>query len=436
MVVFYSKAPSRWASCRSIAFNLRTAYKEAAKLQSLEDLIEIGIDPKEVRKDLLLDQYLEKVASEVVNLKPKKLVFLDHTPHPLSLMRAIKRKNPRLLKTAAVYFHVYGDFTLNSLAWAELFTEFRGSNINLICASKRQQNLVNSLLKKRVQDGASVIPFPVDQRTFFYSSELRDQVRAQLGFKNHFVVLYSGRLSLQKNILFLIEEFSRFAQKSPKAVLLLGGEIDDMVSPVFGSQLPLGAHFKLLNESWSQLEPDIRKRISFLGNLDQERLCELYNASDLLFSPSLYHDEDFGMSAAEALVCGLPCLLTDWGGYTSFRDIASNVELLAVNLNNQGFKISKSEVQKKLKLFSTLELSGEERGRCAELARARLSTKAIGRLVYERVFASPSRKKFAGASERLRALGASVSGKADPLTPGKKGVYHHTYKHYYGTLHD
>lgn len=70
--------------------------------------------------------------------------------------------------------------------------------------------------------------------------------------------------------------------------------------------------------------------IHFLGKLNSAQLLEAYNGSDLFVSFSTYNDEDYGMSVAEALSCGLPCLLSNWGGFSSFANYSQSVELVPV----------------------------------------------------------------------------------------------------------
>lgn len=65
---------------------------------------------------------------------------------------------------------------------------------------------------------------------------------------------------------------------------------------------------------FQELPTSIQKRIFFKGSVPHKDLNLFYNAADLFVSLSLHHDEDFGMSVAEAMATGLPCVLTDWGG--------------------------------------------------------------------------------------------------------------------------
>lgn len=56
------------------------------------------------------------------------------------------------------------------------------------------------------------------------------------------------------------------------------------------------------------------KNTYFLGNLDHDKLRELYNISDVSVVPSRF--EAFGLVAIEALACGTPVIATKVGGLT------------------------------------------------------------------------------------------------------------------------
>ncbi len=54
-------------------------------------------------------------------------------------------------------------------------------------------------------------------------------------------------------------------------------------------------------------------RVTFTGRLPLEELVQMYNASEVVVSPSLY--EGFGLPAAEAMACGVPVIATTAGAF-------------------------------------------------------------------------------------------------------------------------
>ncbi|NCN26094.1 glycosyltransferase, partial [bacterium] len=322
-----SKSTSSWGSCQKISANLKASYVHAAESEPQGFFEILLLDPKEFFKP---SQISSDLFSEMVERGTRKVVFVDHSPHPKNFIFALKEQREELYNNLEFVFHVYGDFTLLAKDWYELFLD--GSiKATFICSSMKQKKMVESFLfDSDSEANVLVIPFPVCSKDHFFDMDLRQSMRARLGLaKDSFVVLYSGRLSLQKNILFIIEEFSKFFEScSVPPTLLLAGDVDDLVSPMCEGRLPLGAHFYLLRRAWLKCPEPVRKNILFLGNVPNSEINGIYCASDLLFSPSLYHDEDYGMSVAESLMTGLPCLITDWGGYSSFHQLKLNTDLI------------------------------------------------------------------------------------------------------------
>ena len=74
-------------------------------------------------------------------------------------------------------------------------------------------------------------------------------------------------------------------------------------------------------------------RVKFLGNQASSDLVKIYHAADLFVSFSTYNDEDYGMAPAEAMCTGLPCLLSNWAGYSNFKDYSDQVKLVPIDVS-------------------------------------------------------------------------------------------------------
>jgi len=105
-------------------------------------------------------------------------------------------------------------------------------------------------------------------------------------------VLYVGRVTKEKNILFLIEVWKEFRRRNPGIVceLFLAGE---------------GYHRKL--------QPRLHEfGIRFLGPVVDRELSELYASSDLFLFPSVF--DTLGQVVMEAQASGLAVVVSDVGG--------------------------------------------------------------------------------------------------------------------------
>lgn len=131
-----------------------------------------------------------------------------------------------------------------------------------------------------------VIPNGIEVRKFVYNSVNRQSSRAGLGLEDKLVFCAVGRLSPVKNHSFLLRVLKKLVEKKQDCHLLLVGD---------------GQLRKELEEQAQGLP------VTFVGLTD--RVEDYLNASDVFVMPSLF--EGFPLSAMEAQVNGLQCLLAD-----------------------------------------------------------------------------------------------------------------------------
>lgn len=118
-----------------------------------------------------------------------------------------------------------------------------------------------------------------------FDARLRDECRKQYGLENSIVFGHIGRLTAQKNTLFVIDIFNEIVKIEPKAKLLVigDGELrDDMLTRI--------------------KKYGIEERVLYLGR--REDIKQFYNAMDCFLLPSLY--EGLPVVGVEAECCGLP----------------------------------------------------------------------------------------------------------------------------------
>ena len=60
-------------------------------------------------------------------------------------------------------------------------------------------------------------------------------------------------------------------------------------------------------------------------NVTREELCGIYHGAHCFIYPS--YGEGFGLTLAEAMATGLPCIVTPWGGVTDFADKSTTFPL-------------------------------------------------------------------------------------------------------------
>jgi glycosyltransferase involved in cell wall biosynthesis len=134
---------------------------------------------------------------------------------------------------------------------------------------------------------SSVIYHPVPS-----DREPRRDRRVPPGSVRELTLGYLGRLHPKKNVGLLIQAAGAIGCK-----LIIAGDAE----PSYVKQLTLTAE--------SQADPS---RIQFIGFLDRSQHQSFYDSIDLAAMPSQY--ECFGMSAAEALIAGVPVLVSESTG--------------------------------------------------------------------------------------------------------------------------
>lgn len=157
------------------------------------------------------------------------------------------------------------------------------------------------------------LPFCFDESTFCpVDEQRREAIRAELRFKpTDKILLYSGRITLEKNLHTLFRIFSVLQDLVPDIHLVIAGDAYPILFQSMGVY-PLSSGATLM-KLMSQLH--IRKeQVHFLGSRSSTQLCDLYAMADVLVNFTLHHDENFGFAQVEAQACATPVVGTRWGG--------------------------------------------------------------------------------------------------------------------------
>jgi glycosyltransferase involved in cell wall biosynthesis len=217
-----------------------------------------------------------------------------------------------------------------------------------------------------------VIAVPVDG-LFFHPESDPVQVRRGLGVtEDADLIVYPGRINVQKNIHGLLRAFAMLRQSRPMAHLVLAGPDDNVALREFGV---LNTGYRAyLDRLACQL--GVSDYVSRVGELRRAELAKLLDASDMACSLSFYHRENFGLALAEAQAAGLPVVASAWAGHRDVVD-PDRGQLVEAVLSDHGIRVDWASAA-----HAMAELLGDdgirqEAGRSARRWARRFSVEAV-----------------------------------------------------------
>ena len=220
------------------------------------------------------------------------------------------------------------------------------------------------------------IPLPVLERDMHPSDEVaRARFRERLGMRpGEKLIVYTGRLSCQKNVHGLLAIFAQALRKDPGLRLYVLGGADDIGVPHLGLQLETRYPIYL-----SQLvgELGLQRSVSFTGALPRHELRQFLASCDAYVSLSL-NFEDYGYAIAEAILCGAPVVTTAWGGPLDFAEGGGAVGV-PVEVTRNGPRIDFEFARESILRMSREEECRRQRTRALAYARREISELAIQR---------------------------------------------------------
>jgi alpha-1,6-mannosyltransferase len=133
--------------------------------------------------------------------------------------------------------------------------------------------------------------------------EQRRRLFENFGIEDGVLLLYAGRLVPEKNLALLFDAFARLAAEDRRhdyRLLIVGDGLD--------------------REFWERrCDSTLPGRAFFMGHVrDQRVLADIYANSDLFVHPN--PREPFGIAPLEAMASGLPLLVPNRGGVTSYAN--------------------------------------------------------------------------------------------------------------------
>ncbi|MDT2597481.1 glycosyltransferase family 4 protein [Enterococcus dongliensis] len=168
---------------------------------------------------------------------------------------------------------------------------FINHSTGVVCPSKR---VVDTLKRYEVDIPMRIIPTGIEVAKFIrpeITKEDTDHLREKLGIqKDELMILSLSRISYEKNIHIIVQQFSDILMSYPTARLVIVGK---------------GPYREELEEMTHELGID--EYVQFTGEVSHEDVAYYYHAADYFVSAST--SETQGLTYAEAIASGTQCVV-------------------------------------------------------------------------------------------------------------------------------
>lgn len=229
----------------------------------------------------------------ISDAKPDEIYI--STPGPVGLIGALAARLLHVPSTAVYHtdftrqFHqIIGDETL--CRFIEDYVNWFYSQAGTVAVPTQEYM---RMLERRGISPAKLRRFKrgIDP-TIFAPIASSEYLRRKFGICDGITLLHSGRISKEKNLDFMATVYRKIIINKPEVNLVFAGD---------------GPYYEEFKDKMKT-----HKRVYFTGRMDRSELPALYSASHALVFPSI--TDTFGMVVLESQSCGLPALVSDFGG--------------------------------------------------------------------------------------------------------------------------
>jgi glycosyltransferase involved in cell wall biosynthesis len=243
---------------------------------------------------ILFDNSFSKEALETLCLQPDVFLASFHEDPPEGLAcRLMKHTKGGLMLT--------GGFMCG---WS-----FRNSTMNIVTSERQAYQIKKSLGNASPNLGVFV---PKMTQDIFRLPTDEEVIKARNQFKitqDCFHIVYAGRFIANKGIIQLVRALN--LQPISNIRLTLVGDFEDNFF-IYQSNTTHTTFRNYFDREVLQRNQNIE--IVIIKSLPHESLRELFWSADCFAYPSFHEDENFGITPREAMLCGMPFVVTDFSG--------------------------------------------------------------------------------------------------------------------------
>lgn len=291
---FQTSMVSRPASAEKTRFGWRMQESgvEALFLPSIASYRNVSLNPR----------ILDFLRSRIQEYEVVHVYGLYDLLGPAATFACRRNLIPYVVEPMGMFRPIIRNFLLKNVYHVAIGKRLLRSARSLIATSDQEKNeiLAGGVDSQKIvvrRNGVEVPPAVPDRGAFRKQAGISSDAR---------VVLYLGRIEPKKSPELLVAAFARWRKKRP--------EIDAPSFLVITGPEHERGYTDRLNSLASSL--GIREEIKFTGPLYDDAKWSAYRDADVFVLPS--QNENFGNSAAEAIACGTPVIVTDRCGIAPY----------------------------------------------------------------------------------------------------------------------
>lgn len=137
-----------------------------------------------------------------------------------------------------------------------------------------------------------------------------------LTIDHSFTIGFAGRIAEDKGLEYLLQALSLMKAEGKNVELIIAGNINAVGESGYKRKI-------------NKLLKTLRAKVKFVGEIDPEKMIEFYRRIDLLVLPSVNRTEAFGLVQVEAMLSGVPVIVSDLPGVRIPIKLTDNGELVA-----------------------------------------------------------------------------------------------------------
>ena len=199
-------------------------------------------------------------------------------------------------------------------------------------------NIYNMIVNPRNDRMAGkLIPYGVEDKFFTTISE-EEKILLKRKYnlpENKNILLYTGRINIQKNLHTLVKILASVKHYHNDVHLVIIGKEDKEDY----------AEFKIANQGYEnylrkviELE-GLNEDISIINEINDSDLVAFYCMADIFVNFTIHRDENFGLSQVEAMAAGTPVIASSWGGIKDTVIHGHTGFLVDTVISNYGIKV-------------------------------------------------------------------------------------------------